>query len=188
MHRHQSTGSVSFKYPYIYGWGLSSLHLLSIARYQIYKKPPKILLSTFCASKSSITMTIIEEVDPFHLNILNCQCLISLTSQISVLMGLISFDIWSWLNTTILPTYQGGPNLLKSIRTIINICLVRLISNKIREILGYMFGPLLLTDQYQRWLIWEEQHKSFSDIPHFPESNQYNPRYNNQCQIKGNVR
>ena len=94
-------------------------------------------------------MTRIEEGALLHLNILTCKFLISLTGQIPVFMGIISFDIWSCFYTTLLPTCQGRPNLLKSIITIIKRGLIRLLRNKIRDILGVHFwanlvdGPIL---------------------------------------------
>ena len=82
---------------------------------KIYKKTPKILFFAVFASKASSTMTIIEEGAHPRINILNFQCSISLTRQIPFFVGIISFDICSWFNTTLLPTCQGRPNLLKSI-------------------------------------------------------------------------
>ena len=111
---------------------------------KFYNKPPKILIFTFCDSKSSSTMTRIEEGSPLHLNILTCQFLISLTSQIPVFMGLISFDIWSWFDTTFLPTFQVSTNILDSIRTINNRGSVRLLRKNSRDILGlHVWAPLV---------------------------------------------
>ena len=71
---------------------------------KFYKNTPNILLFTFCSSKASSTITIIEEGAPLRINILTCQFLISLTIQIPIFMGIIIFDIWSWFNTTLLFT------------------------------------------------------------------------------------
>ena len=51
-------------------------------------------------------------------------------------MGLISFHLLSWFITTLIPICQVRPNLLKIIINIIKTDLVRILSNKSRDILG----------------------------------------------------
>ena len=71
-------------------------------------------------------------------------------------MSLIRFDIWSWFNNTLIPTCQGRPHLLKSIITIIKRVLVRILRNKIREILRVhvweplVYGPIRLMVHMKR--------------------------------------
>ena len=116
---------------------------------RIFKKPTKILIFTFCASKASITITRIEEGAPLNIIILTWQLLINLKIQIPVFAGLVIFDVWSCFNTTFLLACQVSLNLLKSIRTIIKRCLVRLISNRIRDILGVHVWALLVDGTIQ---------------------------------------
>ena len=143
---------------------------------KFYKPPPKRLLFSFYDSKESSTIATIKEKHNLCLNTINFQCLIRLTRQISVFMGLVTFYIWSWFNTTLLPTCQGKLNLLNIIifflqtgwsREIIwlkcKINLVRLVRNSSKDVLGVRvrahpvdgtIWPMVQTERTTRELFW----------------------------------
>ena len=115
-------------------------------------------------------MTKIEEGATFRIYKMNYQCLTSLTIQIPFFVGLISFDSWSWFETTLCSTFQVRKNLLKRIITIIKRGSVRPSINNISDILGLhvwsllVYGPIWPIFQMERTAQWVFKYYSLYQI------------------------